>query len=61
MKLKGIVSGLAMAIAFTMAGQAISMQAMNGRNGTKQIAVTQYVLMPAGDTIEEKLLLVCYR
>lgn len=31
-----------------------SMQATNGRNGTKQIAVTQYVLMPAGDTIEEK-------
>ena len=45
-----------MALAFTMAGQVTK-----GRNGTKQIAVTQYALMPAGDTIEEKLLLVCYR
>lgn len=31
-----------------------SIQSINGQNGTKQITVTQYVLMPAGDTIEEK-------
>ncbi len=31
-----------------------SIMASNGPNGTKQIAVTQYVLMPAGDTIQEK-------
>ena len=27
-----------------------SIKSSNGPNGTKQIAVTQYVLMPAGDT-----------
>ena len=31
-----------------------SIKAMNGPNGTKQIAVTHYVLMPAGDEIYEK-------
>ena len=31
-----------------------SIKAFNGPNGTKQIAVTQYVLMPAGDMIQEK-------
>ena len=29
-----------------------SIKAANGPNGTKQIAVTQYVLMPAADTIQ---------
>ena len=31
-----------------------SIKESNGPNGTKQIAVTQYVLMPAGDMIQEK-------
>ena len=31
-----------------------SIKAFNGPNGTKQIALTQYVLMPAGDVIQEK-------
>jgi len=31
-----------------------SIKASNGLNGTKQIALTQYVLMPAGDIIQEQ-------
>ena len=31
-----------------------SIKASNGPNGSKQIAITQYVLMPAADTIQEK-------
>ena len=34
-----------------------SIKASNGLNGTKQIALTQYVLMPAGDIIQEKQVL----
>ena len=34
-----------------------SIKASNGPNGTKQIALTQYVLMPAGDVIQEKQVL----
>lgn len=34
-----------------------SIKASNGPNGTKQITITQYVLMPAGDTIQEKQVL----
>ena len=37
-----------------------SIKASNGPNGTKQIAVTQYVLMPAGDTIQEKNVLYTF-
>ena len=37
-----------------------SIKASNGPNGTKQIAVTQYVLMPAGDIIQEKQVLYTY-
>ena len=37
-----------------------SIKASNGPNGTKQIAVTQYVLMPAGDTIQEKQVLYTF-
>ena len=37
-----------------------SIKASNGPNGTKQIAVTQYVLMPAGDTIQEKNILYTF-
>ena len=32
----------------------------NGTNGTKQITITQYVLMPAGDTIQEKQVLYTF-
>ena len=34
-----------------------SIKASNGPNGTKQITLTQYVLMPAGDMIQEKQVL----
>ena len=34
-----------------------SIKTSNGPNGTKQIALTQYVLMPAGDVIQEKQVL----
>ena len=37
-----------------------SIKSSNGQNGTKQIAVTQYVLMPAGDTIQEKQVLYIF-
>lgn len=37
-----------------------SIMAFNGPNGTKQIAVTQYVLMPAGDVIQEKQVLYTF-
>ena len=37
-----------------------SIKASNGPNGTKQITVTQYVLMPAGDTIHEKQVLYTF-
>ena len=37
-----------------------SIKASNGLNGTKQIALTQYVLMPAGDTIQEKQILYTF-
>ena len=37
-----------------------SIKASNGPNGTKQIAVTQYVLMPAGDMIQEKQVLYTF-
>ena len=37
-----------------------SIKASNGPNGTKQIAVTQYVLMPAGDVIQEKNVLYTF-
>jgi hypothetical protein len=37
-----------------------SIKSSNGPNGTKQIAVTQYVLMPAGDTIQEKQVLYTF-
>ena len=37
-----------------------SIKASNGPNGTKQIAITQYVLMPAGDTIHEKQVLYTF-
>ena len=35
-------------------------KASNGPNGTKQITVTQYVLMPAGDMIQEKNVLYTF-
>ncbi len=37
-----------------------SIKASNGPNGSKQIGVTQYVLMPAGDTIQEKQVLYTF-
>ena len=37
-----------------------SIKASNGPNGSKQIAVTQYVLMPAGDMIQEKQVLYTF-
>ena len=37
-----------------------SITSSNGPNGTKEIAVTQYVLMPAGDTIQEKQVLYTF-
>ena len=37
-----------------------SIKASNGPNGTKQIIITQYVLMPAGDTIQEKQVLYTF-
>ena len=37
-----------------------SIKVSNGPNGTKQIAVTQYVLMPAGDMIQEKQVLYTF-
>lgn len=37
-----------------------SIKASNGLNGTKQIALTQYVLMPAGDIIQEKQVLYTF-
>ena len=37
-----------------------SIKASNGPNGTKQITITQYVLMPAGDTIQEKQVLYTF-
>ena len=37
-----------------------SIKTSNGLNGTKQIALTQYVLMPAGDTIQEKQVLYTF-
>ncbi|WP_370815509.1 hypothetical protein [Veillonella sp.] len=37
-----------------------SIKTSNGPNGTKQINVTQYVLMPAGDTIQEKQVLYTF-
>lgn len=37
-----------------------SIKASNGPNGTKQITVTQYVLMPAGDMIQEKNVLYTF-
>ena len=37
-----------------------SIKASNGPNGTKQIALTQYVLMPAGDVIQEKQVLYAF-
>ena len=38
----------------------VSIKASNGLNGTKQIALTQYVLMPAGDIIQEKQVLYTF-
>ena len=37
-----------------------SIKASNGPNGTKQITLTQYVLMPAGDMIQEKQVLYTF-
>lgn len=37
-----------------------SIKASNGPNGTKQIALAQYVLMPAGDIIQEKQVLYTF-
>ena len=37
-----------------------SIKASNGPNGTKQLALTQYVLMPAGDIIQEKQVLYTF-
>lgn len=37
-----------------------SIKASNGPNGTKQITLTQYVLMPAGDMIQEKQVLYVF-
>ena len=37
-----------------------SIKASNGPNGTKQIALTQYVLIPAGDIIHEKQVLYTF-
>ena len=37
-----------------------SIKASNGLNGTKQVALTQYVLMPAGDIIQEKQVLYTF-
>ena len=37
-----------------------SIKAFNGPNGTKQITLTQYVLMPAGDMIQEKQVLYTF-
>ena len=37
-----------------------SIKASNGPNGSKQIAITQYVLMPAGDMIQEKQVLYTF-
>lgn len=37
-----------------------SIKASNGPNGTKQITIIQYVLMPAGDTIQEKQILYTF-
>ena len=37
-----------------------SIKSSNGPNGAKQIAVTQYVLMPAEDTIQEKQVLYTF-
>ena len=37
-----------------------SIKSSNGPNGTKQIALTQYVLMPAGDMIQEKQVLYTF-
>ena len=37
-----------------------SIKASNGPNGTKQIALTQYVFMPAGDIIQEKQVLYTF-
>ena len=37
-----------------------SIKVSNGPNGTKQIALTQYVLMPAGDMIQEKHILYTF-
>ena len=37
-----------------------SIKSSNGPNGTKQITITQYVLMPAGDTIQEKQVLYTF-
>lgn len=37
-----------------------SIKASNGPNGTKQIILTQYVLMPAGDIIQEKQVLYTF-
>ena len=37
-----------------------SIKLSNGLNGTKQIALTQYVLMPAGDMIQEKQVLYIF-
>ena len=37
-----------------------SIKASNGLNGTKQIALTQYVLKPAGDIIQEKQVLYTF-
>ena len=37
-----------------------SIKASNGLNGTKQIALTEYVLMPAGDIIQEKQVLYTF-
>ena len=37
-----------------------SIKASNGPNGSKQIAVTQYVLIPAGDMIQEKQVLYTF-
>ena len=37
-----------------------SIKSSNGPNGIKQITITQYVLMPAGDTIQEKQVLYTF-
>ena len=37
-----------------------SIKSSNGPNGTKQITIIQYVLMPAGDTIQEKQVLYTF-